>query len=310
LYVIGGTAGIGGLFSDVQYAQVNNDGTVGSWSTTTSLPANRSDHSALVYNNKLYILGHNGIEYKNQVIYTQINSDGTLDSSWQVANGPTLVQNTQSIFAYNGYIYTISGASTNENSRFIEYASINEDGTLSVWQNSGLSQNHRLDAAAVNYLGRIYYTGGTLAGTHQNTTYFSTVESIPRKATYSKLVDLGTARELSNINFNGTDGSEYTLEYKLACSTAFGSVTSVTGALSGQNYSFSEGARYVWFRLTIDESQSAVFPDTGASVSDIRIRYSTAHPSPDIRLRAGAFFEDNLEQPFDTNPEGDPGGGC
>jgi hypothetical protein len=137
-----------------------------------------------------------------------------------------------------------------------------------------------------------------------------TDDLVGSKGSYSKLVDLGTARELSTIRFSSTSGANYKIDYRLSCSAAFGTTTTINNALSGQNYDLNDGALYVWAKITIDESQSAIFPNDGVSVSDIRIRYSTAHPSPDIRLRGGGFFEDNLEQPFDTNPEGDPGGGC
>ena len=52
LYVIGGNAPGGDFFGDVQFASINSDGTVGSWSATTSLPFVRSEHTSVAQNGK------------------------------------------------------------------------------------------------------------------------------------------------------------------------------------------------------------------------------------------------------------------
>jgi hypothetical protein len=56
LYMLGGHDGVNFL-SDVQYAQINADGTIGGWSYTTSLPRNVSDADGFAANGYIYIFG-------------------------------------------------------------------------------------------------------------------------------------------------------------------------------------------------------------------------------------------------------------
>ncbi|MEK7288411.1 MAG: LamG-like jellyroll fold domain-containing protein, partial [Elusimicrobiota bacterium] len=56
LYVIGGAAP-GGAQAGVYSASINNDGTLGSWSATSSLSAAKSNLSAVVFSNRIYAFG-------------------------------------------------------------------------------------------------------------------------------------------------------------------------------------------------------------------------------------------------------------
>ena len=88
VYILGGEDE-STIFDDVQYANLNPDGTVDQWNTTTSLPAAQTAHSCFVFDNKVFVAGGNS----NDIIYTEINQDGTLgpwatsSSSFQNARG-------------------------------------------------------------------------------------------------------------------------------------------------------------------------------------------------------------------------------
>lgn len=62
LYVLGGencnyNDFSGSLLSDVLYARINSDGTVGTWNSTTSLPYGLTSHASVVLNGYIYIIG-------------------------------------------------------------------------------------------------------------------------------------------------------------------------------------------------------------------------------------------------------------
>lgn len=59
VYVVGGetTPGSPPDRSDVQYAEILNDGTLGTWMTGTALPSARSTHACLTYGGRIYVIG-------------------------------------------------------------------------------------------------------------------------------------------------------------------------------------------------------------------------------------------------------------
>ena len=56
LYVLGGSSIVTNL-NDVQYASINANGTVGTWSTTTTFTTDRASHTSVGYNGYIYIIG-------------------------------------------------------------------------------------------------------------------------------------------------------------------------------------------------------------------------------------------------------------
>jgi len=60
--------------------------------------------------------------------------------------------------------------------------------------------------------------------------------------------------------------------------------------------------RYVWVRYTIDDSQTATFPDINGNhttINDFTVYY---HPAPEYRLRGGATFSNGSLQTLDAPP--------
>ena len=96
LYVIGGsTCDANCSLNDVQYAPINQDGSIGTWNSTTSMPTSRFGAASIVHNGYLYVTGgwsgwSGNISY-NDVHYAKINSDGSVGtwstSTYQYING-------------------------------------------------------------------------------------------------------------------------------------------------------------------------------------------------------------------------------
>lgn len=183
MYWIGGQAS-GGLSSEVTYAPINSNGTVGGWTTTTALPSNRIYSAAAPYNGKMYVYGGytNGTSALNTVLYATINNDGTL-GSWQTAS--TTMSTAVCRFgsaAYSGYLYAVGGAtgtvaSNCDNSsatmtNTLQYAPILANGNVGTWTTSANTYaNARKDIGLAIYNGYAYLSSGTTNGT---TTYRDT----------------------------------------------------------------------------------------------------------------------------------------
>lgn len=118
LYVIGGWGDdfVADIFSDVQYAPFNNNGSVGPWTTSQySIQTGRYGHTAVLYPNPstILILGGNagGGQYLNDLQYTTTNGGET--AAWTQLpaefNFPTPRWGHTSI-SYRDRVYVIGGS--------------------------------------------------------------------------------------------------------------------------------------------------------------------------------------------------------
>ena len=110
LYVIGG--GISGeTFSDILYAPINADGTIGTWNTAGTLSIARTGHRSLVYNGYLYVVGGQDQNTRfDDVQYAPINADGTI-GTWNIGTSFSTARSTPACVVHNGYLYVIGGRS-------------------------------------------------------------------------------------------------------------------------------------------------------------------------------------------------------
>ena len=121
LYLFGGqsngsTGGITGAGS-IQYGTINPDGTVTSWTnTTTAMPSARWGHTVLEYNGYFYLVGGaSGTTTQNSVEYVKVGSSGDISSSWTATSSFTTARagmggNIAAI--WGGYMYVSNGCTT------------------------------------------------------------------------------------------------------------------------------------------------------------------------------------------------------
>lgn len=108
LYAIGGRDSGANPIQSVEKAQVNADGTLGSWATTQALPTNVSSSgaSAFVANGYLYVMScvpDGGTQ--NTVYYARLNADGTVGTWTPSANTFATTPWYGFGVQWNGYFY-------------------------------------------------------------------------------------------------------------------------------------------------------------------------------------------------------------
>ena len=166
VYEIGGCAPSCSI-TTVDYAPINSNGTLGSWTATTSLPTATSNSSSIVYNGYVYEIGGN----TTSVDYAPINSNGTL-GSWTAATSLSTSLALATAVIYNGYIYEIGGYNGSAYVTTVDYAPINSNGTLGSWTSTtSLPQGLGL-ATSVVYNGYVYEIGGEVYGTVLSPVYY------------------------------------------------------------------------------------------------------------------------------------------
>lgn len=165
IYTLGGSptsAGACGSNNDcmntVYYAPLNGDGTIGSWSTTSSFTTARARTVATVYGDYIYIGGGGNTGYLNDVQYARINSDGTL-GGWASTTAFTNARYGHQFIAYQGYMYMYSGRGASWYND-VRYAQINANGTLGSWATTtSLGTGNGYGGGAI-YNGYLYIMGG------------------------------------------------------------------------------------------------------------------------------------------------------
>jgi hypothetical protein len=184
LYVAGGYNGAAN--SNVAYARINEDGTLSSWTSTTSLVSTSSNYRgrALVYNGYFYITGGlNSSGTANTVTsYAPIFANGAL-GSWNTTSALGADTGRQVFVAYSGYLFNIGGQNAAGTAQLTtNSAQITSPGTTGAYSSGSYTAADRNNFASVAVGGFIYIIGGTVSqagGTPNmlNTTFFASINS-------------------------------------------------------------------------------------------------------------------------------------
>lgn len=330
IFVVGGYSS-GGTVQNTVYAspQMSSGGNItGNWpAATTSFNVARSGLTAIAYANNLYILGgYDGTNYLNDVQYTQINSDGTVDA-WSYST--SLPQRTSQAdgFAMNGFMYIFGGRSAASTCTSFTYvAPISANTTIASGNNpTGLGEwystnrkftGDRYGLTAAYNDGKAYVLGGGCAAFVASTdrSYYSTLQSQPQTARYSLMIDTDTDVFPTYWLMNGLDnsiGARWYMTYRSSTAanaawgvdTNFGAITLgrveqyIPKDGSGTNTNF---ARYFYMITNIDSQQAFGYPEDvtrGPTIADLSLFFTS---DPGKRMRHGKTFTGGVQQPLDT----------
>ena len=199
VYLLGGNTASGGV-STVYTAPINADGTLGTWTTSNSIPLACSGHSVIVTKNRLYLLG--GQTSSNSAtsnIYTSvINADGTIGNWVSSGNLPTNLAFFSSFISKNN-IYIVGGWNGSTAVSTVYRASINTDGTLGGWVSApslpAIVNNSQI--AVTN--NRVYLLGGYNNTSTVSSVYTATINNEGLISNWSVSSSLVTAAHASQI---------------------------------------------------------------------------------------------------------------
>jgi N-acetylneuraminic acid mutarotase len=194
LYVIGGFTASGGNSTDIQYAPINSDGTIGTWTATTGFATARNGHTSVVYNGYLYVMGgYTGSVFRDDIQYAPINSDGTI-GTWATTTNLPSARDGHAAAAYNGYLYVFGGNASGSLQRDVQYAPINANGTIGAWTATTSFANVRNGHTAFIYNGHAYVVGGINGGTYYADVQYALVNANGTIGPWAATTSLGTAR--------------------------------------------------------------------------------------------------------------------
>lgn len=222
IYALGGRDSGNNPTNTVQYAKLNADGSVGTWSTLTGFPQALMGHKTVVANGYVYVIGGQAVSAQTTIYYAKLNTNGTI-GSWNTNTANPLPQARYSFgsVVVNGYVYVIGGTTNGTNAQStVYYAPLNSDGSIGNWSTNSYalgcatsgcgSPAGRGFAGTVTANGYIYVLGGNNGSSTQSTIYYTSASRLKIGAAALDLVGLsgenlaegGTGGELTAGNTN------------------------------------------------------------------------------------------------------------
>lgn len=139
-------------------------GTTQAWTQTSSLPEPLETQAAAVNNGFLYIIG--GLSKgtpTSSVLYSKIDSDGTLEPFQETTPLPYTLYRYLCGVVNNNFIYAIGGIADGSTTSSVLYAPILGDGTVGQWTpTTSLPEPLQLHGTVANN-GYLYVIGGSTA---------------------------------------------------------------------------------------------------------------------------------------------------
>ena len=201
VYLLGGHTG-SAPSSTVYTAPINDDGTLGAWTTSTPLPGTVTYSQAIVTKTQVYLLGGRINGASSSTVYTApINLDGTLGAWTTSTSLPGTVYYSQAIVTKNR-VYLLGGIINNASSSTVYTAPINLDGTLGTWTTSTSLPGTVYASQAVVTKNRVYLLGGYTSNGSSSTVYTAPITGGLND--YSPYYD-GTYTVTPTENFNLPD---------------------------------------------------------------------------------------------------------
>lgn len=168
IYISGGYSSASSTLSDVQYAAIKSDGTLGSWVTTTPLTQPTFSHGMIAYNGYLYVIGGtDGFSSQyNSVFYAPIYANGQVGAWTATSNFDSTTRNELAAVIYNGRIYVIGGYDgvNGVDTSTVFFGAIDAPGGAAPsWSSGGTFTTAREGHSTVAYNGYLYILGGQTA---------------------------------------------------------------------------------------------------------------------------------------------------
>ena len=305
LYQAGGLSEMNGYAdgTNVFYAQVHNDGTIGNWNLATPLPDGVCYHAGVAANGFVYVLGGNhynpefGILLTNTVYCSKINSDGSL-GAWNIANPLPQSLNSLSASVWNNTIYVACGGDGSLAVSNVYSAQIQSNGSLSNWttQTSLPVAIYTQAQAANSYL---YVLGGILNNeTVVQSVYYTKINADGSLAGWNQTVPLPQSE--STFGAIAANGFVFSIGgYNGSVATSSFYVGAVNGNGSLGSWSSGTFLPTPIFDFAVANNNSYVFltggqNNSGQSLSAV---YSMALPAPPVvpTMVAGSFTNGNFQ---------------
>ena len=162
IYVIGGFTGEK-FMKSVEYAKINDDGSLGPWKEGPPLNEERSFADAAFYNGSIYIVGggkgYFGKTLLRSVERAKVLPDGSLSPWVTEKNEMNMKRRCSKVAVLGNTIYSLGGFG-GDLLNTVEHAEINDDGTTDEWLEEGEKLTVMRYISGVKKIGDVVYVVG------------------------------------------------------------------------------------------------------------------------------------------------------
>ena len=301
VYLLGGKDSTATDLNTVHYAPINADGTLGSWTATTSFSGARRYLRAFAHNGYLYVLGgvygmSSSMVRFNDVQVAPLDPATGAVGTWTRLTPFDTPRSSFVAGIVDGYLYVAGGAVGTGYTPYAQVAPIHSDGNIGSWTGTVPLPEERGQTTAVVVNGRFYVLGGSTNSDGDTTdvrvAYTLTPAPLGR---YTKLLSFPESSRLDNFSAEG--GATYG---RANLSYAVADETGVLGGWIGKGPVPLDGtlvllgdtyARSMFVELILDDTHTAaVNPDAVGlrNVTDFTVNStpqcgltSCTNPAPD-----------------------------
>lgn len=177
------------------WGEIDSNGDVSHWSSTTLLPQRLSKGASTIVGNYIYFSGGwTDLEgpgtASDKVYYSLINQDGTL-GVWNITTNLPSATWDHRMVSYNEYVYIVGGWNSGGVTNSVLRAKINSDGSLSSWTNMASLPKTLRAAGVIVYEDYIIVVGGVInGGVLSNLVYYSQIDSSGTITSWNTSVNL------------------------------------------------------------------------------------------------------------------------
>lgn len=132
VYLIGGYLNGSTATNAIFVADINADGTIGTWGNGPNLPATVSYSHAFINVNKLYVVGGYNGSPLNTLYSAEIKDDGSL-ANWSTETNLPITVYQSTLLVIKNKVYLIGGYQNSVASNAIYSAALNSDGSIGTW---------------------------------------------------------------------------------------------------------------------------------------------------------------------------------
>lgn len=197
MYRVGGENGSTVRTSTIEYAQINPDGTLGTWQYTDSLPQTVSRSTLTVNGDMLYTISGtvNGSPSTTSYRATVSSGGSGAATSWATTTNLPTARYNNDMVAYNGFMYTSGGYNSGSYFNTVHYSPIGANGTLGSWQATTSFSTGREAHKMIALNGYMYIIGGSYSfpRVYLNDVQYAPINSDGSLGSWNTTTDIGTA---------------------------------------------------------------------------------------------------------------------
>ncbi len=237
-----------------EYAPIQSNGSVGSWTASSAFPVTSSQRSVIAYGGYLHVIGGTataGVATATTYI-ASIYANGSI-GAWRAETSLPETINNNGVTTYNGYVYSVGGcisAIVNCNGgvdmrssiRFAKIAnSLGDTSGYTAPAAYEASGSERYRGATVAYAGHLYVIGGSKIGatstSELGTTRYATINADGSIGSWSTFA---TAIDKSGANVGTCVSSNCAGRYGMAAAAYNGYLYIAGGASAGTTYYWAD----------------------------------------------------------------------